>query len=86
MTLEQIISYMTVDNVIDETDDIPSIRGRRIDMLDVMTVIKSGNAEENFEYWNLSEEEIKAVREYYANHKEELEKILDERTPESVEV
>lgn len=77
---------MTVDNVIDETGDIPSIRGRRIDMIDIMTVIKSGNAKENFEYWDLDEEEIEAVREYYANNKEELEEILDRRTPESVEI
>lgn len=31
-------------------------------------------------------EDIEAVSEYYATHKQELEEILDERTPESVEV
>lgn len=79
------ILYITVENIIDESDNIPNIRGRKIDMLDVMTAINSENAEGNFEYRNLDEEEIKAVREYYDNHRQELEETLDERTPESVE-
>jgi uncharacterized protein (DUF433 family) len=81
MTIEMINLYMTVENVIDETGDIPSLRDRRINMLDIMTAIRSGNAEENFEYWNLGEEEIEAIKEYYVNNKKELEDILDERTP-----
>lgn len=53
-------------------------------MLDVFAVIQSGNAEENFEYWGLDKEEICAVEEYYSNNREELESILDKRTPNEV--
>lgn len=64
------------DDVIDESAPVPSIRGRRIDMLDVMAALESPDPEEQFyEEWKLSDEQIEAAVEYVEEHRDELEEV-----------
>ena len=72
--------------IIDESEEVPRVSGRRIDMLNVLTVVENGSAEKNFEFWSLSEEEVEAVLEYYEEHKEELKGLQRQETPKDVGV
>lgn len=66
------------DSCLDTSSDIPKLRGRRIDMLDIISAIESGKESEHFEYWNLSEKERKTVIEYYNNNQKYLNKKYEE--------
>ena len=75
-----------MSDIIDESREVPRISGRRIHMINVLNVIEKGSAEENFELWNLTEEEIEAATEYYEEHKEELRDLQREKTPKHIDV
>lgn len=66
---------------IDESGNVPSIKGRRINMIDVLAVIESGDEQNQFEYWGLSDEKKEEAIEYYEENKEEIREIMREQTP-----
>ena len=75
-----------MSDIIDESREVPRISGRRIHMLNILNVIENNCAEENFEFWNLTDEEIEVATEYYEEHEEELKELQEQKTPEWVEV
>lgn len=81
MSGETLFICIPVNDVINDAEDIPSIDGRRITMLDVFTVIESDTAEENFDYWGLDDEKRVAVIEYYEKNTQELEELMEKKTP-----
>lgn len=66
---------------IDESGNVPSIKGRRINMIDVTAVIESGDEHNQFEYWGLSDEKREEAIEYYEENEEEIQQIMQEQTP-----
>jgi len=60
-----------------------SLRGRRINMFDVMAALNSPDPETQlYEDWNLSEEEAEAAITYIRQHEETLEEMLEAQTPD----
>mgnify|MGYP000566127509 CR=1 FL=1 len=73
---------MTRGDLINESEPVPTIAGRRISMLDVLAALESPDPEAQFyDDWQLSEEQVKAALEYIRNHRETLEETLREQTP-----
>lgn len=65
---------------IDESGNVPEIRGTRISLLDVMAVIEGpGEAEESFEHGELTDDQVEAALQYYEANKEELHRISKEQ-------
>jgi hypothetical protein len=50
------LPHLSEYEYIDESGNVPSIKGREINMIDVMVVIESGDEQNQFEYWRLSDE------------------------------
>ena len=73
---------MSRGDLINESEPVPTIAGRRIDMLDVMAALESPDPEEQFyDDWQLSEEQVRAALEYVRTHRDTLEELLEEQTP-----
>lgn len=66
------------DSCLDTSSDIPKLRGRRIDMLDIISAIESGEESECFDYWDLSQKEINTVMNYYNNNQKYLNRKYEE--------
>lgn len=71
--------------IIDETDRVPKLRNRRVTIFDVMLTMRvNPNPEQQFEEaWRLSDEQIRDVREYVEENKEELKGLEEEIVEES---
>ena len=70
--------------IIDETERVPRLRNKRVTIFDVMLTMRLDNTEYQFkEVWNLSDDEIKEVRDYVEENKEELKELEEEIVKES---
>jgi len=62
---------MCDSELIDESEPVPTIAGRRIDMLDVMAAMENPDPEEQFyDDWGLSEDQVEAAIEYISDHRD----------------
>lgn len=71
-------------DIIDETSRVPKLKNRRVTIFDVMLTMRvNPNPEYQFkDVWNLSDDEIKEVREYVEENREELEELQEEVSKE----
>lgn len=55
---------------INESGNVPSVKGRRINMINVQIFIESGDERNQFEYWGLSDEKMEEAIKYYKDNEE----------------
>lgn len=75
---------MKWNNLIDNTEHVPKLKNRRATMFDVMLTMRvNSDPEHQFkEVWEMSNDEIKEVREYVEENREELEGLQSEVSKE----
>lgn len=71
-------------NVIDDSGRVPTLKNRRVNILDVMATIRiNPNPNRQFrEAWNLSDDEIEDIKAYMDENKDELEELQSEISEE----
>jgi hypothetical protein len=71
-------SYMySMDSIIDDSGRIPTLKNRRVNILDVMATIRI-NSDPEYQFkqvWSLSEDEIEEVTEYIRENRDVLEDL-----------
>lgn len=67
-------------DIVDDSGQIPKLRNRRVNILDVMATMRiNPNPEYQFkEAWNLSDEEIEDVMQYIDENRDEIEELESE--------
>lgn len=67
-------------DIIDDSGQIPKLKNRRVNILDVMATMRINlNPERQFKWaWDLSDEEIKDITQYIHENRDEIEELESE--------
>jgi hypothetical protein len=55
---------------INESGNVPSVKGRKINMINVQIFIESRDERNQFEYWGLSDEKKEDAIKYYKDNED----------------
>lgn len=76
------MKHMEPEDLIDESDEIPSITGHRIDIIDVLAALESSDPESQIiGTWGFTPEEKEVLENYVEDNRDQIIRIMEKKTP-----
>lgn len=73
---------MEREDLIDESYDIPSVRGHRVNVIDFLAALESSDPESQIiDSWGFTAEEKQIIEYYVEENKEYIVGLMEEKTP-----
>lgn len=73
---------MKKSDLIDESGNIPTIEGHRLNMIDFMAALESSDPDSQIlDTWSFTKYERELLEQYVEDHRDELVEIMEEQTP-----
>lgn len=73
---------MEREDLIDESCDIPSIKGHRLNVIDFLAALESSDPESQIiDSWGFTAEEKQIIENYIEENREDIVELMEEKTP-----
>jgi hypothetical protein len=73
---------MEPKDLVDESDEVPSIKGHRLDIIDVLAALESSDPKSQIiDTWGFTPEEKEVLENYIEDNRDQIIRIMEKKTP-----